>query len=87
MKVGRARLSEDASRVRAMRKHLGDDFPLMADANMRWTVNQSIAAARSLDRFIENPAVIVEGNVLAPDRPGHGVAFDWATLEKMRVSG
>jgi L-alanine-DL-glutamate epimerase-like enolase superfamily enzyme len=198
MKVGRARLSEDKARVQAMRAHLGDDFPLMADANMRWTVDQSIAAARAfrdsnltwleeptipddiagharivreggvpiatgenlhtlheftqmiacggvtfpepdvtncggitmfmkvahlaeafnlpltshgahdltvhllaavpnrsylevhgfgLDRYIHQPITIAEGNALAPDRPGHGVAFDWAALEKTRVLG
>ena len=37
MKVGRKSLSEDVERVAAMRKHLGDGFPLMADANMKWT--------------------------------------------------
>ena len=47
MKVGRARLSEDADRVAAMRRHLGADFPLMADANMKWSVDQSIRAARA----------------------------------------
>jgi L-alanine-DL-glutamate epimerase-like enolase superfamily enzyme len=194
MKVGRARLSEDTARVAAMRKHLGDDFPLMADANMRWTVDQSIRAARSfqdanltwleeptipddiagharivaqggvpiatgenlhtlheftamisaggvtfpepdvtncggitvfmkvahlaeafnlpltshgahdltvhlmaaapnrsylevhgfgLDRYIAEPTRIVEGNALAPDRPGHGIAFDWAALNRL----
>jgi len=198
MKVGRARLSEDAARVQAMRAHLGDDFPLMADANMRWTVDQSIRAARSfrdsnltwleeptipddiagharivreggvpiatgenlhtlheftqmisaggvtfpepdvtncggitvfmkvahlaeafnlpltshgahdltvhllaavpnrsflevhgfgLDRYIERPLAIVEGTAVAPDGPGHGVAFDWGALEKVRVLG
>ncbi|MFL5148404.1 MAG: enolase C-terminal domain-like protein, partial [Microvirga sp.] len=30
MKVGRKKLSEDVERVRAMREHLGADFPLMA---------------------------------------------------------
>jgi L-alanine-DL-glutamate epimerase-like enolase superfamily enzyme len=198
MKVGRARLSEDRERVRAMRRHLGDDFPLMADANMRWTVDQSIAAARAfqdanltwleeptipddvagharivreggvpiatgenlhtlheftqmiaaggvtfpepdvtncggitvfmkvahlaeafnlpltshgahdltvhllaaapnrsylevhgfgLDRYIHQPITITDGNALAPDGPGHGVAFDWAALERTRVLG
>jgi L-alanine-DL-glutamate epimerase-like enolase superfamily enzyme len=198
MKVGRPRLSEDRARVRAMREHLGDDFPLMADANMRWTVDQSIAAARAfrdsnltwleeptipddiaghariaqqggvpiatgenlhtlheftqmisaggvtfpepdvtncggvtvfmkvahlaeafnlpltshgahdltvhllaavpnrsylevhgfgLDRYIEQPITIAEGNALAPDRPGHGVAFKWGVLETVRVAG
>jgi len=196
MKVGRPKLSEDVGRVLAMRRHLGDDFPLMADANMRWTVDQAIRAARAfapahpvwleeptipddvpghariqreggapvatgenlhtlheftqfiraeavsfpepdvtncggvtvfmkvahlaesfnlpvtshgahditvhllaavpnrsyleahgfgLDRYIEAPLSIVEGNALAPDRPGHGVAFDWTALEAVRV--
>ena len=48
MKVGRPRLSEDVERVRAMRAHLGADFPLMADANMRWSVDEAIRAARAL---------------------------------------
>ena len=198
MKVGRARLTEDAERVRAMRAHLGADFPLMADANMRWTVDQSIRAARAfrdsnltwleeptipddvagharivreggvpiatgenlhtlheftqmiaagavtfpepdvtncggitifmkvahlaeaynlpvtshgahdltvhllaalpnrsylevhgfgLDRYIERPIAIRDGVALAPDTPGHGVAFDWKALEKVREGG
>jgi L-alanine-DL-glutamate epimerase-like enolase superfamily enzyme len=196
MKVGRARLSEDAARVQAMREHLGPDFPLMVDANMRWTVDEAIRAARSfrdqnltwleeptipddvagharivregglpiatgenlhtlheftqmiaaggvtfpepdvtncggitvfmkvahlaeahnlpltshgahdltvhllaatpnrsylevhgfgLDRYIANPIRITGGKALAPDTPGHGVAFDWAALEKVRA--
>lgn len=195
MKVGRAKLSEDRDRVAAMRDYLGDDFPLMADANMRWTVDQSIAAARAfrdsnltwleeptipddiagharivreggvpiatgenlhtlheftqmiaaggvtfpepdvtncggitvfmkvahlaeafnlpltshgahdltvhllaaapnrsylevhgfgLDRYIEQPITIADGKALAPARPGHGVVFDWAGLDKVR---
>ncbi len=48
MKVGRERLSEDVERVAAMRSHLGSDFPLMADANMRWRVDEAIRAARGL---------------------------------------
>jgi L-alanine-DL-glutamate epimerase-like enolase superfamily enzyme len=198
MKVGRARLSEDAERVKAMRAHLGADFPLMADANMRWTVDESIRAARALrdsnliwleeptipddvaghtrivreggvpiatgenlhtlheftqmiaagavtfpepdvtncggitvfmkvahlaeafnlpvtshgahdltvhllaalpnrsylevhgfglDRYTERPIMIREGVARAPDTPGHGVAFDWKALEKVREGG
>jgi L-alanine-DL-glutamate epimerase-like enolase superfamily enzyme len=194
MKVGRDRLSEDRARVQAMRAHLGDDFPLMADANMRWTVDQSIRAARAfqdsnltwleeptipddvagharivreggvpiatgenlhtlheftqmiaaggvtfpepdvtncggitvfmkvahlaeafnlpltshgahdltvhllaaapnrsylevhgfgLDRYIAQPVPINEGNAMAPERPGHGIEFDWAALQKL----
>jgi L-alanine-DL-glutamate epimerase-like enolase superfamily enzyme len=198
MKVGRARLSEDQARVQAMRAHLGEDFPLMADANMRWTVDQSIRAARAfrdsnltwleeptipddiagharivreggvpiatgenlhtlheftqmiaaggvtfpepdvtncggitvfmkvahlaeafnlpltshgahdltvhllaaipnrsylevhgfgLDRYIQQPITIAEGNAIAPDRAGHGVAFDWKALRAVQVLG
>jgi len=196
MKVGRARLSEDVERVQAMRAHLGADFPLMADANMRWSVDQAIRAARALapaqltwleeptipddvagharivregglpiatgenlhtlyefkqmieaggvtfpepdvtncggvtvfmkvaklaeafnlpltshgvhdltvhllaaapnrsylevhgfglDRYIARPLEIREGNAIAPEAPGHGVAFDWAALEAARA--
>jgi L-alanine-DL-glutamate epimerase-like enolase superfamily enzyme len=48
MKVGRPSLHDDVERVRAMRAHLGRDFPLMADANMRWSVDDAIRAARAL---------------------------------------
>ena len=196
MKVGRARLAEDVERVRAMREHLGEGFPLMVDANMRWTADQAIRAARAfqpfdpvwleepvppedmegqarvvregglpvaagenlrtlfefrqlialggvtypepdvtncggvtsflkiahlaeafglpvtthgahdvtvhllaavpnrsyleahgfgLDRYIEAPLRIEEGVALAPDRPGHGIAFDWNGLGKIRA--
>jgi len=51
MKVGRKRLSEDVERVAAMRKHLGGDFPLMADANMKWTADEAIRAARAFAPF------------------------------------
>lgn len=196
MKVGRARLAEDVERVRAMRGHLGEGFPLMADANMKWTADQAIRAARAfapfdltwleepvvpedvegharvvreggvpvasgenlrslwdfkqliaaggvtypepdvtncggvtafmkiarlaeawnlpvtshgahdvtvqllaacpnrsyleahgfgLDRYVEEPLRIEEGFALAPDRPGHGVAFDWKGLEAIRA--
>jgi L-alanine-DL-glutamate epimerase-like enolase superfamily enzyme len=61
MKVGRAKLSEDVERVRAMRKHLGEDFALMVDANMGWSVDQAIAAARAFAPFnlvwIEEPTI------------------------------
>ena len=48
MKVGRASLREDVERVQAMRRKLGPDFPLMADANMRWSADTAIRAARLL---------------------------------------
>jgi len=196
MKVGRPRLAEDVQRVTAMREHVGDDFPLMIDANMRWSVDQAIAAARALrecnvawleeptipddvhgharivresgvpiaagenlhslhefaqymraeavtypepdvtncggvtvfmkiahlaesfnlpvtshgahdvtvhllaavsnrsyleahgfglDRYLAYPLDIVEGNAIAPERPGHGVLFDWDALAALRA--
>ena len=47
MKVGRDKLSEDVERLAAMRGHLGNGFPLMVDANMKWTADQAIRAARA----------------------------------------
>ena len=195
MKVGRDRLSEDVEKVAAMRDHLGDGFPLMLDANMKYTADAAIRAARAfaphdptwfeepvepediagharviheggvpvatgenlrmladfrnfitagavsfpepdvtncggvttfmkvarlaeafglpvtshgahditvhllaacpnasyleahgfgLDAFIEHPMAIVEGRATAPERPGHGMVFDWKGLERMR---
>jgi L-alanine-DL-glutamate epimerase-like enolase superfamily enzyme len=61
MKVGRPDLASDVARVGAMRDHLGQSFPLMADANMKWTVEEAIRAARALQRFdltwLEEPTI------------------------------
>ncbi len=38
-----------------------------------------------LENYIRHPLVIVEGEVTAPDRPGHGVEFDWEKLEEHRA--
>ena len=197
MKVGRPRLGEDVERVRAMREHLGADFPLMVDANMRWSADEAIRAARALaplepvwleeptipddvaghariardgglpiatgenlhtlyefsqmirmggvsypepdvtncggvtvfmkvahlaeafnlpvtshgahdltvhllaaapnrsyleahgfglDRYIADPIEIEEGLAVAPERPGHGIRFDWAALDAVRAT-
>ncbi|WP_027133143.1 mandelate racemase/muconate lactonizing enzyme family protein [Geminicoccus roseus] len=51
MKVGRKLLSEDVERVAAMRKHLGDGFPLMVDANMKWSADEAIRAARAFQPY------------------------------------
>jgi L-alanine-DL-glutamate epimerase-like enolase superfamily enzyme len=196
MKVGRARLSEDVERLAAMRRHLGEDFPLMVDANMAWTPDVAIRAARAfaphapfwleepvvpedvegharvlregglpvatgenlrslwdfrhlitaggvsypepdvtncggitafmkiahlaeafnlpltshgahdvtvhllaaipnrsyleahgfgLDRYIAEPLVLQDGRAVAPERPGHGITFDWSALEAIRA--
>ncbi|MGB3955438.1 MAG: mandelate racemase/muconate lactonizing enzyme family protein [Brooklawnia sp.] len=61
MKVGRPNPREDVTRVAAMREHLGENFPLMADANMKWTADQAIRMARALQPFdlmwLEEPVI------------------------------
>jgi L-alanine-DL-glutamate epimerase-like enolase superfamily enzyme len=68
MKVGRPSLGDDVARVRAMRAHLGPEFPLMVDANMRWSVDEAIRAARALadcaPAWLEEPTI-------PDDVPGH----------------
>ncbi|HKM61102.1 MAG TPA: mandelate racemase/muconate lactonizing enzyme family protein [Acidisphaera sp.] len=68
MKVGRARLSEDVERVREMRAHLGDGFPLMVDANMKWSADEAIRAARALEPFAP---VWLEEPIIPDDVDGH----------------
>ena len=68
MKVGRPSLRDDVERVRAVRKHLGDDVPLMVDANMRWSVDDAIRAARALRDF---DLVWLEEPTIPDDVPGH----------------
>ena len=68
MKVGRSRLAEDVARVAAMRRHLGDDFPLMADANMRWSADQAIRAARAFQPY---DLTWLEEPVIPDDVAGH----------------
>jgi hypothetical protein len=73
MKVGRPELASDVTRVQAMRKHLGNGFPLMADANMKWTVEEAIRAARAFQPYdlawLEEPIIPDD---IARSRPHHG---------------
>ncbi|PPG38135.1 uroporphyrinogen decarboxylase [Pseudoclavibacter sp. RFBA6] len=68
MKVGRDSMRDDIDRVAAMRTHLGDSFPLMVDANMRWSADQAIAAARELREY---NLVWLEEPTIPDDLPGH----------------
>jgi L-alanine-DL-glutamate epimerase-like enolase superfamily enzyme len=68
MKVGRRRLSEDVEKLAAMRNHLGPDFPLMVDANMRWTVDEAIRAARAFRAF---DPLWLEEPIIPDDVAGH----------------
>jgi len=68
MKVGRPSLSEDLSRVAAIREVLGEDIPLMVDANMRWSADEAIRASHGLAAhnvfWLEEPTI-------PDDLPGH----------------
>jgi L-alanine-DL-glutamate epimerase-like enolase superfamily enzyme len=72
MKVGRDSLREDVERVAAVRGLLdtaiGPDAPLMVDANMRWTADQAIRAARA---FLPHNVYWLEEPVVPEDSAGH----------------
>ena len=51
MKVGRDRLSEDVTKIAAMREAFGPDLPLMVDANMKYSVDGAVRAARAFQPF------------------------------------
>ena len=38
-----------------------------------------------LDALIAEPLRMQDGLAVAPDRPGHGVVFDWKALESLRA--
>jgi L-alanine-DL-glutamate epimerase-like enolase superfamily enzyme len=38
----------------------------------------------SLDSYLADPMVIVDGYTTAPERPGHGIVLDWDALEAHR---
>lgn len=68
MKVGRPTLHEDVERVRAMREFLGNDIPLLVDANMRWTVDEAIRASHA---FAEYDVFWLEEPTIPDDVAGH----------------
>jgi L-alanine-DL-glutamate epimerase-like enolase superfamily enzyme len=51
MRLGKPTLAEDVARVAAMRKHIGGDVELMADANEAWRIDQAIRATQRLAEF------------------------------------
>lgn len=59
IKVGRASLSQDTERVKAVRDAIGDDVKLMVDANGAWDTISAIRAARKWEchdlYWIEEP--------------------------------
>ncbi len=68
LKVGQPNTAEDIRRLTAVREVLGDDFPLMVDANQQWDRETAIRMGRKMEPFnliwIEEPldAYDVEGH-------------------------
>jgi L-alanine-DL-glutamate epimerase-like enolase superfamily enzyme len=48
VKIGRPHVSEDVSRLEAVRKAVGPSFEIMTDANQRFTIDEAIRRARCL---------------------------------------
>ncbi len=39
-----------------------------------------------LEQFMAQPLRIEQGRAIAPNRPGHGIEFDWKALERYRIN-
>ena len=68
LKVGQPDRALDIKRVEAVRKHLGDDAPLMVDANQQW---DRPTAQRMCRTFEEFRLVWIEEPLDAYDHEGH----------------
>jgi len=73
IKVGHPDLAVDIQRVSAVRKALGDGFPLMVDANQQWDRQQATRACRALESF---DLTWIEEPLDAHDYEGHGQLAD-----------
>jgi L-alanine-DL-glutamate epimerase-like enolase superfamily enzyme len=78
--------------------HLAEAFHLPVTSHGAHDVSVHLLAAApnrsyleahgfGLDRFIAEPLRLEAGAAIAPDRPGHGVEFDWKALEALAVRG
>jgi len=70
LKVGQPDLNLDIARVRAVREHVGEDVPMMADANQQWDFTTALRAGRQLD---ELGLVWLEEPLSAYDYAGHAM--------------
>ncbi len=68
IKVGQPDIATDMKRVEAVRKHLGDSFPLMVDANQQWDRVTAMRVCRRLEQF---NLVWIEEPLDAYDNEGH----------------
>jgi len=68
IKVGQPDSRADLERVEAIREHIGDDVPLMVDANQQWDRPTALRIGRSLEQF---GLVWIEEPLDAYDAEGH----------------
>jgi L-alanine-DL-glutamate epimerase-like enolase superfamily enzyme len=68
IKVGQPDWREDLRRVAAVREHLGDDVPLMVDANQQWDRPTAMRISQALEEF---DLVWIEEPLDAYDAEGH----------------
>ncbi|MEU2689338.1 mandelate racemase/muconate lactonizing enzyme family protein [Streptomyces hygroscopicus] len=68
IKVGQPDGKEDLRRLTAVREHLGDEVPLMVDANQQWDRPTAQRMGRALEEF---GLVWIEEPLDAYDAPGH----------------
>ncbi|MBS7780482.1 mandelate racemase/muconate lactonizing enzyme family protein [Acidovorax sp. CCYZU-2555] len=68
LKVGQPNQALDVQRVEAVRKHLGDDMPLMVDANQQWDRPSAQRMCRIFEQF---NLVWIEEPLDAYDFEGH----------------
>ena len=70
LKVGQPDWRQDIARVTAVREHLGDDVPLMVDANQQWDRPTATRMCRILEQF---DLVWIEEPLDAYDAEGHAM--------------
>jgi L-alanine-DL-glutamate epimerase-like enolase superfamily enzyme len=68
IKVGQPDWREDLRRVAAVREHIGQDVPLMVDANQQWDRPTAMRVSRALEEF---DLVWIEEPLDAYDAEGH----------------
>lgn len=68
IKVGLPNLATDLRRLEGIRERLGDDVPLMVDANQQWDRATAIRAGRAMERF---NLIWLEEPLDAYDAEGH----------------
>ncbi|MGS9121369.1 enolase C-terminal domain-like protein, partial [Salmonella enterica subsp. enterica serovar Infantis] len=68
LKVGQPNCAEDSRRVTAVREALGDEFPLMVDANQQWDREPAIRMGRKMEQF---NLIWIEEPLDASDIEGH----------------